>query len=283
MKKNNYYIIILLVVIPFFMASCQVERDIAREFVQQDNDISVLLLTDTTLYKLNDKVKDIPNFDSLSVDVQDSLWMANTLYLDSVDDKKVINTLYSRIKSELEYFEFHVYTMKNKKDFDALNSEAYIFKISQVELEEDKYTYTNEYSFPHDTTVYFKNHDLNKIDLNCWFDLIPKDSSTDHKKVFYNSFSIEDKLDGSFYKDQSNSVKYKYRIIPIQLNDIYYLTAYSGNKHANYLFNYFMNKYIRAEMPPGFSAEGYYSLDPDTGYINYDEDENDDNSFYEIQ
>ncbi len=283
MKNNNFYILIPFLIIASLLSSCRVERDIAREFVQQDNNIAILLLADSVLYKTNDKVKRIPDFDSMNFDMQDSIWAANSVYLDSVNDKKLINNLFSCLKNELEYYEFKIYTDKNKKDFEALNS-GYIFKVSQVELEEDKYTYRDQYSFPNnDTLIYYKDHEINKYDLNCWFELTPKDTTTEKKRLFYNSFSIEDKLDGSFFKNASNTVKYKYHIFLVSLNDIYYLSTHSGNKNSNFLFNYFMNMYIRENMPKGFNAEGYYSLDPVTGYIHVDDEENNDNSFYEIQ
>ncbi len=283
MRKDFIYILIIGVISIIITSSCKVEKDLAREFVQKENTTSILLLKDTVLYKLNDKIKRIHGFDYYDPDTQDSLWIANTQFLDSIDDTKLINNLYNRIKSELEYYEFKVYTQETRKNFDTTNPDNYTFKITQIEIEEDKYTYKNEYSFPNDTVVYFKEHDLNKFDLNCWFELKPNDTTKDYKRLFFNSFSIEDKLDGVFAKDLQQKITYKYKIIPARLTDIYNMASYSGMKNAHFLFNYFMNKYINENMPKGFLVEGYYSLDRKTGYIRYDTEENNDNSFYEIQ
>ncbi len=283
MKRNFRHIIFLVISITIIISSCKVERDIAREFVQKENNISILLLKDTTLYKLNDKIKRVYGYDKMSYEKQDSLWSAYTIYLDSIDDQKTFNSLYSKLISELEYYGFKVYTMESIKKYELESSEKYIFKITQLELEEDNYTYINEHSFPNDSVVYYKGHDINKYTLNCWFELTPSDTSKIKTKLFYDSFSIEDKLDGIFAKNDSNKVKYKYYISKVNLNDIYNLASHSGAKNASFLYNYFLNKFINEEMPAGFKAEGYYSLERNTGHIIYDDSENNENSFYEIK
>jgi len=36
------------------------------------------------------------------------------------------------------------------------------------------------------------------------------------------------------------------------------LATYAGKKHANYLFDYFMNQYIVFNLPDGYDPVGYF-------------------------
>ncbi|MFZ4398702.1 MAG: hypothetical protein ACOYO1_01610 [Bacteroidales bacterium] len=261
-KIDIIYLIFFLITL---LSSCSAERELAREFVKTKKDIPILLYCTDKLVLTNDKLKKIINFDSLDVSKQDSLWTAKTLYLDSVNDVKLLNKFYTTMKSELQSYGFLVFTNDSIDKFNSLETSKYSLNIAQVEISEDDYIYRDQEVFPN-SLVYYHDNTLNLINLNLWFEF----SSTGFKteKVFYSSFPLNDQLESRFIIDNNtDKVSYQYKITPFNLNDIYQLCDFSAKKSTNYLFNFLMNKYVKDNLPSNVAIPKYFSFDHNTGFL----------------
>ncbi len=253
------------------LTSCTAERELAREFVKTKKNIPVLLLSTDRLILTNEKLKKNQNFDSLNVSKQDSLWTVKTLYLDSINDTKLLSQFYGKFKTELQSYGFTVFTQDSIDKFNSLETPKYTLNIAQVEASENDYIYRDEEVF-FNSLVYYQDNTLNLVDLNFWFEF--SSSELKKEKIFYSTFSISDKLKSRFILDNTNnSVSYQYKITHITLNGIYRLTDYSARKSTNYFFNYLMNKYVKDNLPSNVVAPKHFSFDPSTGFIFNSENE----------
>ncbi len=265
LKFNKIGIFFLVAILFALMTSCTAERELAREFVKTNKDIPVLLLSTDRLILTNEKLKKISNFDSLDVAAQDSIWLAKTIFLDSVNDAKLLQPFYLKMKTELQLYGFRVYEKDSVQSFNALESPKYTLNIAQVEMSEDDYLYRDEEVFSN-SLVYYQDHTLNVINLNFWFEF--SSSGFKNEKVFYSTFPLSDQLESRFVtENNTNNVTYQYKITPVGLKDIYQLSEYSAQKSSNYLFNYLMNKYIKDNLPANVIVPKYFSYDRYSGFI----------------
>ena len=265
MKFNNLKIFIFVAILITLLASCTAERELAREFVKTKKSIPVLLLTTNRLILTNDKLKKIPNYDSLNVSTQDSIWLVKTLYLDSVSDVRFIQMFYSKLKTELQFYGFIVYEQDSLQSFNALESTKYTLNLAQVEMSEDDYNYRDQEVF-FNSLVYYQDNTLNAVNLNFWFEF--SSSGFKNEKLFYTTFSVNDKLESRFLLDNlTNKVSYQFKITPIVLNEIYQLSEYAAVKSSSYFFNYLMNSYVKENMPSNAGIPKYFSYDRYTGFL----------------
>jgi len=261
-KTGIFYLTVLLLPILF---SCSTERELAKEFVKSNKDIPVLLEITDKIILTNEKLKKIKDFDLMSVDKQDSLWNYQTLYLDSINDKKIIDLTFNNMKTSLQNLGFQVYTIDSINSFRELEKFKYTFKIAQLEVSEDMYIYRDEETFFNNLT-YYQDNNLNIININYWFEF--KDINNKIEKVFFNSAAISDILKGKFEMNPTDySVSYKYNIKPLIIDDIYKLTTETAYKNASLFYDYLMNQYIKDNISKNYLNPKYFSLDPKTGYI----------------
>ena len=265
MKYNRIGILFFVTMLIALLTSCTAERELAREFIKTKKDIPILLLSTDRLILTNEKLKKITNFDSLKVATQDSLWTTKTLYLDSVNDAKLLSLFYEKFKTELQYYGFKVFTQDSIDNFNAIETSKYTLNLAQTEISEDDYIYRDEEAF-YNSLVYYHDNVINILKLNFWFEFSA--SVFKNEKVFYSEFPISDKLESRFVLDnESDNVSYQYRITPIALDNIYQLTDYSAQRSANYFFNYLMNKYVKENLPTDIVAPKYFSYDYNTGFL----------------
>ena len=268
---NKIGVLFSLAILIVLLISCTAERELAREFVNTKKGTPILLLSTDRLILTNDKLKRILSFDSLDVSSQDSLWTAKTLYLDSVNDVKLLSKFYEKTRIELEKYGIKVYTKETVDSFNTLEATKYTLNIAQVEISEDDYIYRDEELF-FNSLVYYQDQTINVINLNFWFEF--SSSGFKNEKVFYSTFSINDLLESSFLLDDAtNNVTYHYKITPVKLSGIYQLTENSALRSTNYFFNYLMNNYVKENLPSNVVNPKYFSYDRFTGFLFNNENE----------
>lgn len=265
MNKIKTGLSIILVVLIVILQSCSVERELAKDFIKSNKDIPVLLQITDKVILTNEKLKKIKGFDSFNIEKQDSLWNANTLYLDSLNDIKLINTIYNNMEARLINYGFHVYSTDSIHEFINNQKQKYSLKIAQIEVSEDLFLYRDQETFFTNLTYYQDNY-LNVINLNCWFEF--SDMNKKNEIVFYNTNSISDILNGNFTMNPTDyNVNYNFKITPFKTEDIYQLAIKSAQKDAGLLFDYIMNQYIKDNLPHYYTNPKHFSLDINTGFL----------------
>ncbi len=248
------------------LASCNVEKKYASEFVQKNNlaltaqPSNLILFFPDSLLKTNAKLSKINDFDLLDPDVKAIIMRNQTHLLSLMSDVKFKNEFQNHLVYYLKLKGLNVDIAKNK---DATryktDSNTFIFKVVQMEAEETATTmrnetyYTDERNSDNSQFLYYE-HPVDVLNLNLWYSYQLKDSS----KVYYNSFSITDDYKGYFYIDKDRNVKFKYTIGAITSNEIYALAKESAKLSAGYIYDFLMNQYITQKT--GYPSSHYYSI-----------------------
>ena len=219
--------------------------------------INLLVNPPAVVFKFNHKGEEIEGFDSLTPAQQDSVLWDQSRYVQYINDSVLLENYMNNFIDELRLLGFTVYLNNDLDSFMTGRPQSYIVDVAQIQLDEYLYPLQDEDAFL--DTIYYKKFNLNAVDFSCWFDLRKAGSETARKTTLYGTNTAYDTFDGRFFNDPfSGTVRYKYTIDTLQVKDVYDMAPYLGKKHADYLFDFFMNQYIAKHMPQGMEMQDYY-------------------------
>ncbi len=234
------------------ISSCSIEKKLAKDFVNSKKDISVLILHPDYIYRMD-------SYDSMYVKPEDSLSIKNSI-ITQVSDSIFITWFENNLVENLKACGLDAYTNTTIDSFLCDTTTSYIFNIAQMQLEE----------FPVTTTKYieidyaFYQHDLilNTININMWYEAT-KVNSTDSMRVLYSSCYVKDNVKDFFVNNlpKEGEAKYKFVIDKIKSEDAYQLAGFTGEKNAEYIFDYLLNEYVKSKSPLSAPPEKYYHYD----------------------
>ena len=248
------------------------ERNLGKEFLSQTPQISIEVYTPEILYKFSHKGEKIRGFDSLSGSQQDSALLASSSFIRFIDDSTFLDKYVNTFIDELRRIGFRVFVDNNVDTILQEKPQTYVVNMSQVQL--DEYFQIYEDSEQVGDTEFYKSFDLNSVDASSWFELSKYNVVKPVKTVLYSSFTASDGITGNFVMNNfTMNLHYRYKIDSLKLNDIYDLASFSGQRDANYLFDYFMNQYISYHMPENMEIMGYLHYSPSVKTFNFTDDE----------
>lgn len=249
------------------ITSCSTERRLAGDFLKKKEPVAVLLLAPDFIYKSSFKVPDVGNFDSLSVEIQDSLLFFSSDLVQYIDDTVFIKDYLKNLSLGLRRFGYTVYQPAASRDFMRNGSKAIIINLAQLQLEEYYNPINDEVSFS-DEEQYTNELFITALNVNSWFELSRLNDTDTVKRMLYSSTTYSDYFDGGFrYLPFTGDVKYLYTIDTLTVDQVYYNVANTGLLYAGYIFDYLMNEYIARNMPKGRSQNIYFTYDRDSGMI----------------
>jgi hypothetical protein len=162
---------------------------------------------------------------------------------------------------ELERFGYKVMLDQSVNRFLSYDKAKWIIQVTQLQLEE---SFQSGYAYGYDDEdeEYYLEYRINAVALNSWLE-VNRLNSNDPRQLLFLSGYIEDGTDmavsleylaGQFYLTNPNYL--------IGFDEIYDMAEASGKKHAELLFDYFMNDYIRQNLPYGVihRKEMHYNL-----------------------
>lgn len=240
-----------------FLASCMPEQKLAQSFVKSGPKIRLLVTPPDLVYKYNHKGEEIEGFSELTDKQQDSALFCSSLFIQRLNDSTLLENYVNYFIAELRKANFEVYLPGQMDEFLTDKTQAYMVNIAQIQL--DEYTYPVEDKEPINDTVYYRKFNLNAIDFSVWFELSKVNAEKPRKTLLYDSQSAFDDFSGNFIVDPwTSSVRYKYHVDTLGLNDVYDMTKLLGRVHADYLFDLFMNQWVAYNMPPNDYGLYYY-------------------------
>jgi len=267
--RNNILTIILFCAI---LSSCTPERRLGDKFIKDTPPFVIQLFSPDFLYKYNHKGEAVAGFDSLTDTQQDSALFSSSRYMQYISDSAYLERYLNSFITELRSLGFTVYLDDSVGSFLQTQPQSYILNIPQIQL--DEYYYPYEDSTYYNDTIYYKSVNLNAVDASTWFELSKINSPHPVKTLLYSSFTATDAFEGNFVIDGIRpGVRYRQKIDSLKLKDIYDLATYSGKKHASYLFDYFMNRYIAINLPEGYDPLGFFHYNPYTKTLGVTEDD----------
>lgn len=253
-------------------SSCSPERKLAKQFVENNDSIAVLLIPPDFLFKTNLKSWSAGDISDLSPQEQDAVLYDSSKFLKHIVDSVFIGRYMNALQAGLARYGIHTFSQDELLAFMSHENVAYQVSVAQLEIEEDIYEYCAKEVF--DSTMYYEDFDLDQVLVNSWFDISKLNDHQGVNNVLYASDFVTEGLEGRFTSNIfTGEVRFKYNIFPLKTEDIYTLAAVSGERYAGYIFDYIMNRYIFMNFPEGRIPSTYLRYDQDAGvfYPAYDD------------
>ncbi|NVO21037.1 MAG: hypothetical protein HXX13_15150 [Bacteroidetes bacterium] len=232
------------------LISCSAERKLARKYVREHQGEGIMLMPTNFLYKENPGAYiDTDKFPSS--DQQDSVAFYSSNYVQYVSDSMVLTLFTNYLIDGLVDYGYKVNLEDNADQFLSSGKPTWIIQLSQLQLEEN-FIPRYIYGYDDEDEEYMDEYRQNVISLNSWLEVNHLNAENARKQMLYLSGFIEDDPNQvaslEYYKGQFYMVNSR---DTISMRDVYSMAAASGKKHAELLFDYFMNDYIRVNMPAG--------------------------------
>jgi hypothetical protein len=123
--------------------------------------------------------------------------------------------------------------------------------------------YTKNYYelYPVDGSApYTESLRMNQVSLSSWLEV--SRANAGNKQVLYLEAYIQDDFKrGVTFDLMEGSVGIEQIRDSMNVNDVYIMANDLGRKHAEMLFDYFMNDYIRENLPAGIVNRQYFRFD----------------------
>jgi len=242
------------------IVACNPTRKIGEKFTTNPELPPILVLFEPELYinyhKPNDNV--------------DSLLRDKPPHIDKIINNESFDTIAINYKAEfieqLKSFGFNVFNSENISDFFSMDTTAYQMTFVQMTIEEHRVDFSDEIKL--DVTSVAFDTIISVFEFNVWIDFVPVSNDTLPKHLLFSSHSVADKILGRFgYVRREGNYFYNYTFFPVNVDDIIDLSLYAAKNHANYLFDYFMNRYIYFKYRKSDRVKYYYTYDKETGKI----------------
>lgn len=190
----------------------------------------------------------------------DSIAWAQSCFIRHVSDSAFLTAFTNSLINELTTKGFDVYVDGSSDVFLSLPDPKWVIQIAQLELDENHRIESREmYSVERGEQVE-EEFRINQVSLKSWFDV--SRANTDNKQVLYLEGYIQDDFHLFYDIDlMEGSLGLLQNRDSINLDNVYRMADESGQKHAGLLFDYFMNDYIRENLPSGIINRKYFHYD----------------------
>jgi hypothetical protein len=230
---------IFLVFLALMLASCSSQRKLATEFITRQADIHVLLLPPPAVLKKYYPIHP----DSLASGQVDPFDLEESKFIKDAQDSVLVLLFMTSLRENLEAFDVKVYGPADVETFLSLDSSAYVFSIAQLEIME----YLNEeirYAVL-DTTVYEVGFARVNLNHSQWFEFTELNHPERPMQVLFSSQFSSDVFDGRFRQNiLTGEMFYEFQPYRLRFEDLHQLSVFAGQKNAQFIFDFLLNKYI---------------------------------------
>jgi len=241
------------------IVACSPERNLARDYVKQQSGNGVMIIPLYELYKDNLSI----SYDTAlkyTPDQFDSIAWMQSRFIKYVSDSLFLTIYTNSMINKLTTERYDVYLDGSSDIFLSLPDPKWVVQVAQLQINE-KHTYNYYELFPVDgSESVTESLRINQVSLSSWFEV--SRANTGNKQVLFLEGYIEDEvfrgvdfnlLDGNIGIEQIRD--------SLKMDDVYKMAFDLGKKHAELLFDYFMNDYIRDNLPPGIINRQYFHFD----------------------
>ncbi|MBR4803822.1 MAG: hypothetical protein IK032_04215 [Bacteroidales bacterium] len=230
MKRITTYLMIAIAAMS--LASCVTSNEMASEYLDKfpgDKNfpqVKIYVCLPTAVVHTNQTLNQIDNFLYLSPSVQDSIIIANTKFLNQIDDKVFLQQFSDNLLYHLRRTGAQVEAVADRNAMPQAGENCFVLNIPQIEAEEFIKKSRSEF-VETNGTYYHYDYDLHGFSTNVWY-LFGNDTNA----VYYKNFEIMDNFKGQVeeVKNKKASVTGKFR--RININDVYADAGEAGKKTA---------------------------------------------------
>lgn len=229
------------------LASCLSSNEMASEYLEKfpgDKDfpqVKIYVCLPTEVIHTNQTLNQIDNFLYLSPSVQDSIIIANTKFLNRIDDKVFLQQFTDNLLYHLRRTGAQVEAVADRNAIPRTGENCFVLNIPQIEAEEFIKKSRSEF-VEKNGTYYHYDYVLNGYSTNVWY-LFGNDTNA----VYYKNFEIMDKFKGQVeeVKNKKASVTGKFR--RININDVYEDVAFAGKRTAILFVEKIVSEYLASK------------------------------------
>jgi hypothetical protein len=236
------------------LSSCSIEKKLGKEYRETMVDSVALVMMPEYVFKNNLKGYQFPGIDTLSQWEKDSILLTNSIFLKEFSDTAIIQEFKKNFIARISEYDYLVLEEPNLDSFLVTHTNGILVNIAQISLEEFVHPYSFGYDLM-DESLTVKDIDLNAVSLNLWIE-VSRLNATDKNKVFFTSDFITDDLEGYFRQYLfTGKIEFEYTIDTLSLAEINEFIARMGVRSADYLYEYFLNRYIQENIPQNYPIE----------------------------
>jgi hypothetical protein len=242
--------------------ACSTEHRLSKSFLRSRDSINVCIIDPEYLLKDNLKTYEIPHYDSLPKNTQDSLLYFNSRYIQYLNDSLFLGLYSSNLRESLKTYGIRVYSQDSMNNFLAAGGKAYMFNLAQISVEEYLDPYTKALSY--DTNDFRWDLWLNAVGLNVWFEASALNLNESKMHVLFTNMYVRDRVKGRFEGNiLAGDINFVYTLDTINMNSVYSLATRAASVHAQYIFDYILNDQIVQKIKPGQPQPAYMHYDPE--------------------
>jgi hypothetical protein len=237
------------------LSGCHTSRKMAKEFVLSEEMPAILFISSPAVYSeffRPDQLRDSLNY----FKPEKILYFIDDIFIN------VFSATYDKIISAgMRERGFAVFETDSVAGFFSDSGDKWQLTLQQVTFEEHRLIYEDEITFDEYSIVW--DTVVSEYQFNVWFELLPVNADTTvPTHVFFASASIVDNLKGRFVYDWGKGVyDYVYSFSEVEADDLYNLIAASALTHSDYLFDFFLNRYLHFSTPAHKNKGVYYTWD----------------------
>lgn len=246
----------------FIIAGCSTERNLARKYLKSHSGNGIMIIPVFELYKNNLTIAYDTNVEYTPGQLDSIAW-SQSCYISHVSDSVFLTLFTDKLVEQLNTLGYDVYVDGSSDIFLSLPDPKWIVQIAQLEINEDHRTdYEELYSFE-DGEPYYKEFRINQVNMNSWFEV--SRANTGNKQLLYLDAYIQDDFKLGIDVDlMQGNLGFLGNRDSLEMDNVYEMAEQSGQKHADLLFDYFMNDYIRENLPAGIVNREYFHYNSKT-------------------
>lgn len=244
------------------LSACSPEHKLAKTYIKHHSGNGIMIIPTFELYKDNLAI----GYDTTinyTPDQFDSIAWVQSCFIQHISDSLYLTQFTNSLIKELGEFGYDVYVDGGSDVFLSLPDPKWMIQIAQLQLNENHRTdYRESYSFESGEN-YLKEFRVNQVSQSSWLEV--SRANTGNKQLLFLEGYIQDNFHLGFDVDlMEGGMGISGNRDSINVADVYKMAEESGHKHADLLFDYFMNDYIRENLPPGIINREYYHFNRKT-------------------
>lgn len=243
------------------LTGCSPEYNLAKRYVRNHKDNRIIIIPAYELYKDNLTISYNAKH-KYSRHQLDSIAWVQSCYIKHVSDSVFLTTFTNSLINELRREGFDVYVDGGAEVNRIIPDPKWVVRLAQLQLDENHTITKYQVSTEKVSGIQYSiaSLRLNMLTLNSWFEAGQVDTGS--KQLLFLEESIMDNrtLGYDFILNKGNKGLQENRD-SIRMDDIYYMADESGRKHAELLFDHFLNEYIGENLPAGIVNRKYYYYD----------------------
>jgi len=250
---------ILCILIVLLLAACSPERNLARQYVKSHTGNGIMIIPLNELFKDNLSLR----YDTAikyNPDQLDSMAWTQSVFIRQMSDSVFLTFFTNSLINELGKEGYEVYVDGGSDIFLSLPDPKWMIQIAQLQINEGhQYNYYEVYS-EESGESYTDSLRINGISLGSWFEVSRANTGT--KQVLFLEGYIQDEIKrGIDFDLLAGTIGLQQNRSAIEMKDIYNMANQLGKKHAELLYDYFINDYILDHLPAGIVNRKYFSYD----------------------